>query len=247
MTEKDADELKHDVKSGGKILTLLGVVAIVMGILAMLAPGIAGLSIVVLLGVVVTCAGVVRMFWALQASSFSKGILTFALGSLTLICGIGRLDLPGFVAQMSTGWAYRLAAGAPWAMSLFYSSTGRLARRSPTAAKAILSPGFPKVDRAVINRPGVAARLMPAYADATRNSRGPVDDMRLVLRPWDFDPSGIRQPVHLFHGRMDVVTPPAHAEHWMGILDHIHPTWVEDAGHFLIEDQIGAIVRTLSA
>jgi pimeloyl-ACP methyl ester carboxylesterase len=169
------------------------------------------------------------------------------VGTVTLICGIGRLDLPGFVAQMSTGWAYRLAAGAPWAMSLFYSSTGRLARRSPTAAKAILSPGFPKVDRAVINRPGVAARLMPAYADATRNSRGPVDDMRLVLRPWDFDPSGIRQPVHLFHGRMDVVTPPAHAEHWMGILDHIHPTWVEDAGHFLIEDQIGAIVRTLSA
>jgi uncharacterized membrane protein HdeD (DUF308 family) len=92
--EKDGYELSHEVKSGSKILTLLGIVAILLGILAMLAPGIAGLSIVVLLGVFVTCAGVVRMFWALQASSLSKGLLTFALGSLTLICGIVLLANP---------------------------------------------------------------------------------------------------------------------------------------------------------
>jgi pimeloyl-ACP methyl ester carboxylesterase len=166
--------------------------------------------------------------------------------SVALISGIGRLDLPGFVAQMSTGWVYRLAGRAPWAMSLFYASTGRLARRSPGAARAILSPSFPKVDRAVLNRPEATARLMPAYADATRHSRGPVEDMRVVLRPWDFDPSSIRQPVHLFHGRQDVVVPPAHAEHWIEVLDDARPNWIADAGHMALEDHVGEVVAALS-
>jgi len=54
-------------------------------------------------------------------------------------------------------------------------------------------------------------------------------------------------PVHLFHGRQDAIAPPAHAEHWIEVLDDPHPIWVEDAGHSLIEDHIGEIVGTLSA
>jgi uncharacterized membrane protein HdeD (DUF308 family) len=42
------------------------------------------------------------MFWALQASTFSKGLLTFALGSLTLICGIVLLANPVIGAGVLT-------------------------------------------------------------------------------------------------------------------------------------------------
>jgi len=53
--------------------------------------------------------------------------------------------------------------------------------------------------------------------------------MRTVQGPWSLDPSDIRQPVHVFQGRQDTVVPPAHAEHWIEILD------------------VGSIVETLSA
>ena len=168
--------------------------------------------------------------------------------AVVLVSGIGRLDLPGFVGQMATGWAYQLAARAPWAMSSFYSSIGHLGRRSPSAAQRVLSSSFPKIDRRTLNRPEVGPRLVSAYIEATRpGGRGLADDMRTVLNPWGFDPAGIRVPVHLFHGRHDAIAPPAHAEHWIEVLDDPHPIWIEDAGHSLIEDHIGEIVGTLSA
>ncbi|MEX2447360.1 MAG: alpha/beta hydrolase [Solirubrobacterales bacterium] len=71
--------------------------------------------------------------------------------------------------------------------------------------------------------------------------------MRTVLNPWGFDPAEVRLPVHLFHGKRDAVTPPAHAEHWIDVLDDARPVWVEDAGHLLIEDHVGEILDRMSA
>jgi pimeloyl-ACP methyl ester carboxylesterase len=175
-----------------------------------------------------------------------------ALGSridaVALVSGAGRLDLPGFVEQMSTAAAWRLAARAPRAMTLAYSALARLARRSPGTAQRVLFSGISEVDRAVIDRPEVGPRLVSAYVEATRpGGRGLTEDMQTVLSPWGFDPTEIRLPVHLIHGRGDTVAPPAHAEYWIETLEAPHPVWVEDAGHFLIEDRVGEILDALAA
>ena len=108
--------------------------------------------------------------------------------AVALISGAGRLDLPGFVEQMSTAAAWRLAARAPLAMTLAYSALGRGARRRPRIARKALFSGAPEADRAVLDRPGVGARMMSAYVEATRRGgRGLTEDMRTLLRPWDFD------------------------------------------------------------
>jgi uncharacterized membrane protein HdeD (DUF308 family) len=77
-------------------MTIFGVIAIILGILCLLAPGLTGISVVFLLGVFVLAAGIVRMIWAFQAGSFGKGLLMFAIGGLTLLCGIALVANPLF-------------------------------------------------------------------------------------------------------------------------------------------------------
>jgi pimeloyl-ACP methyl ester carboxylesterase len=170
------------------------------------------------------------------------------IDAVAIVGGSGRLDRPGFVGQMSTAATWRLAKHVPSAMTFTYSALARLARRNPRAAQKVIAAGASKVDRAVISRPDVGPRLVSAYLEASRpGGRGLTEDMRAMLSPWGFDPSEIRLPVHLVHGRRDTVAPPAHAEHWIETLRDPHIVWVEDAGHFLIEDHVGEVLDALAA
>lgn len=96
------NEIREAVKAGGKRMTTLGVICIILGILAMLAPMLTGFSIVILLGVLVLVAGIIRMIWAFQAGSLGKGMLMFAIGALTLLCGIALVANPLFAAGVLT-------------------------------------------------------------------------------------------------------------------------------------------------
>lgn len=169
--------------------------------------------------------------------------------AVALISGVGRLDQPGFVGQMHTARAWWLAAHLPGAMALLYSASGRLTRRSPALALRLVAANFPKIDRAVIERPEVAARLQFSYVEATRagGAHGLSEDMRTVLSPWGFDPAEIGVPVHVFHGRRDAIAPPEHAEYWIEALADARPTWFEDAGHLLIEDHGEEILEIVLA
>jgi len=82
--------------------TTFGVIAIILGMLAMLAPGLAGLSVALLLGIIVLAADIVRIFWAFQAGTFGKGLVGFVIGGLTLLCGILLIANPLFASGMLT-------------------------------------------------------------------------------------------------------------------------------------------------
>ncbi|MEJ2007422.1 MAG: DUF308 domain-containing protein [Acidobacteriota bacterium] len=69
-------------------MKIFGVIAIVLGVLAMLAPLQAGISVAVLVGLFVLISGVLRMVWAFESHTFGRGLLKFVVGGLTLICGI---------------------------------------------------------------------------------------------------------------------------------------------------------------
>ncbi len=95
-------ELTDIAKKGGKNMKMLGIITIILGLMAMLAPMLTGFSIFVMVGVIVVMSGLVRMYWAFQAGSLGKGILTFAIGGLTLLCGIALLANPMFAAAVMT-------------------------------------------------------------------------------------------------------------------------------------------------
>lgn len=79
---------------GTKMTTFFGIIAIILGILAMLAPGITGISVAMVVGSLVVVGGILRMVWAFKASSLGRGILTFAIGCLTFIVGLVMLANP---------------------------------------------------------------------------------------------------------------------------------------------------------
>lgn len=96
------ETLAEAVKTGGKRMTTLGVVAIILGILAILMPFVAGASAMLLLGVLVLAAGIVRIIWAFGSDSVGKGLLKFGIGALTLLAGIVLLAHPLFAMVVLT-------------------------------------------------------------------------------------------------------------------------------------------------
>ena len=96
------NQLTDAAKAGGKRMTVFGIISIILGMLAMLVPGLTGLSVVLLMGVFVLLAGIVRIIWAFQAGSFGKGLLMFAVGGLTLLCGIALIAHPLFASGVLT-------------------------------------------------------------------------------------------------------------------------------------------------
>jgi uncharacterized membrane protein HdeD (DUF308 family) len=85
-----------------KRMTLFGVIAIILGFLAMAAPVLTGMSIALLLGILVVVGGVVRLVWAFQAGSVGEGILKFLLAGLTLVCGVLLVVNPLFASGFFT-------------------------------------------------------------------------------------------------------------------------------------------------
>ena len=83
-------------------MSILGVICIILGMLAMLAPGVTGLSIAMALGILVLIAGVVRILWAFQAGSLGKGLLRLVIGGLTLLCGVALIGHPLFASGVLT-------------------------------------------------------------------------------------------------------------------------------------------------
>ncbi len=89
-------------RSGGTKMSILGVIAIILGILCMIMPGLTTLSVITMVGIMVLLGGIVRMVWAFQAGSLGKGLLVFAVGGLTLVAGIILLANPLFAASILT-------------------------------------------------------------------------------------------------------------------------------------------------
>lgn len=115
----------------GKHSTSLGVLTIVAGILVMLAPTLAGVSLVLMVGALVLVAGAARMFWAFRAASIGGGIWRLLIGFLTVLGGIALLANPVLgsgvltillaiylivdgIAEVGAGVGLRPARGSGW-------------------------------------------------------------------------------------------------------------------------------------
>lgn len=118
----------------GKGVIPFGVVAMILGMLAMLAPGLTGASVTLLIGLLVIVGGIARMVWSFQTGSLGKGVLVFGIGALTLICGVVLVANPLFASGVMSimlavyfivdgvfelGLAFQLRSGSGWGWMLF--------------------------------------------------------------------------------------------------------------------------------
>jgi len=85
---------KTVLQNVGSKMKWMGWLSIIFGILAIAMPWVAGQSILMMIGILVMAAGIMRMIWAFQAGSLGKGILVFLIGVLTLLAGVAVISNP---------------------------------------------------------------------------------------------------------------------------------------------------------
>lgn len=133
IQEVDQEMFKTIKRHAGLGMTV-GILTIIAGFLALVAPLIAGLSIAIAVGVLLILAGVSRLFLAFRMGSFGHGLLVFVIGLLTIVAGGYMLGRPGMALATLTIflaayfvvegvfeiiWAFRLRPIKGWGWTLF--------------------------------------------------------------------------------------------------------------------------------
>jgi uncharacterized membrane protein HdeD (DUF308 family) len=94
IEEVDQDMLSTLTKHAGLGMAL-GIGITIAGVLAVISPFVAGLSVTIAVGVLMLVSGVSRLFLAFKMGSFGRGLLMFLLGALTLVVGGYLIARPG--------------------------------------------------------------------------------------------------------------------------------------------------------
>jgi uncharacterized membrane protein HdeD (DUF308 family) len=75
-------------------LTIMGVLMIVFGILAIATPAVAGKAVVMIIGAVLLLVGIVQIVSGLRTEGWSSKLPPLILGIIAAICGLGLLGEP---------------------------------------------------------------------------------------------------------------------------------------------------------
>jgi len=132
---QEADqEMLGTIKQHAGAGMAVGILVVVAGLLALLSPLVAGLSIAIAVGVLIIASGVSRLFLAFKMGSFGHGFLVFLLGLLSIFIGGYMVARPGMALATLTLvlavyfavdggfqiiWAFRLRPIQGWGWSLF--------------------------------------------------------------------------------------------------------------------------------
>ena len=115
-------------------------------------------------------------------------------------------------------FAWVLARDDPWQMCQLYTALGLEARRNPAAAIQMFTgagEGLTPSEMAIMNQPAISQAFVDVIVEATRQGAvGLVEDMRVELAPWGFDPASISVPVSLWQGNEDSFVGPDSPDEW---------------------------------
>jgi uncharacterized membrane protein HdeD (DUF308 family) len=84
-----------EARKNARWLILFGIMEIIIGVLAITAPLVAGLAVTLMVAILLLLAGLSRTIGALKAGSWGAGILGFLVGVLALAGGVIMLARPG--------------------------------------------------------------------------------------------------------------------------------------------------------
>ena len=84
-----------EAKKNAGMIQVFGVVEIILGVLAIAAPAVAGGAIATMIGVLLMFGGILRLFSAFMADSFGSGALSFLWGLIVATAGFYFMIHPG--------------------------------------------------------------------------------------------------------------------------------------------------------
>jgi pimeloyl-ACP methyl ester carboxylesterase len=157
------------------------------------------------------------------------------------------LDRGGGAERMGKAWAWQLARDDPWRMADIYTRLGLEARRNPTLAVELFSAGLSQSELAVMVRPEVRHEFVDMFVEATRQGAvGLVDDLRVEMQPWGFDPAEITRPGFVWQGDDDSFVVPEMAHEWAQTVPGLEATMLSGDGHLFPFSRTGEIVEALA-
>ena len=83
------------VRAGSRVGTTWGIVVIILGMLAMVMPFIAGVAIMTMIGLILIATGIAQFFYTFKSKSFGEGAMRFIFSLLVVLAGLALLFQPG--------------------------------------------------------------------------------------------------------------------------------------------------------
>lgn len=106
-------ELVDAIRRNSGLTIAAGTVLLVAGLLAILSPFVAGLSITIMVGAMLALSGISQCFLAFRAGAFGKALIIFLVGVLMAIAGFYLISQPvsGLAKLTLILMAYLIATG----------------------------------------------------------------------------------------------------------------------------------------
>lgn len=82
------------IQKDAKTARWIGILLIITGILALIAPFAVGISVAIMIGVLLVIGGIGQIVLTFRAGSIGSGIMMFLLGALSMVTGIYMLSQP---------------------------------------------------------------------------------------------------------------------------------------------------------
>ncbi|MGB8329188.1 MAG: DUF308 domain-containing protein [Polyangiales bacterium] len=133
VTQAPEEEVLGVIRRHAGMGIAVGVIAVVAGVLALMSPLVAGLSVALAVGVLLIASGISRLFLAFRMGSFGHGLLVSLIGLLSIVIGGYMLARPGMALATLTLvlatfffvdgifeiiWAFRLRPIRGWGWTL---------------------------------------------------------------------------------------------------------------------------------
>jgi uncharacterized membrane protein HdeD (DUF308 family) len=88
------NEVTENARTAGRVGTLWGILVILLGIVAMGTPFVAGVAVTLTVGIILIATGVAQFLYAFQSPSFGAGVLRFMFSVLAVLAGISLVSQP---------------------------------------------------------------------------------------------------------------------------------------------------------
>jgi pimeloyl-ACP methyl ester carboxylesterase len=165
-----------------------------------------------------------------------------------LVSPIIPLDSGQALGELGKPGQWALARDRPRLMRVSIRVLFLLARAAPSFARRVFGSRSTPAEKEISARPEVMARALASARESTRQGAiGLVEDMRVALRPWGFDPGEIRIPVFVWQGDRDSSIVEGWGEWWARAIPTATLIRCAGEGHLLIEERIGEILATLAS
>lgn len=165
-----------------------------------------------------------------------------------LVSPIIPLDSPGAVDELGKPGQWLLARDRPRLLRASIRTLFLLARVAPNLARRAFGAKSTPAEKRISSRPEVLGRALASAREATRQGAlGLVEDMRVAMRPWGFDPGEITVPLIVWQGDEDSSIRESWGDWWARAVPGAELVRCPGEGHLLIEERMGVILEALTS